>query len=324
MRTMTLSQLKKRRSAFTLIEIMVATVIMVVLVGLVIQITSEVLNVWNRSSGKLAANAEARIAMDLLTQDLETAVFRNNGQQWFRAEKATLNGATGLDSATVSLSLFSPALDRPDGRGDICGISYRLDYANPIDGTSSGDLTYVLYRLVVNPQDTFEKLMGDTAQNVLPDGDGDDPEWIGRDGFRASIKGDGGSNYLVSNIVNFEIDFYVADDGKVTTETLVEESSIGLSDSTRFGSGLPGPSLNNGGATVGSQAYSWEDAPNPQQLAYRQPLAYAEIKLSVISDEAMKLLSSGKVSQTGLSVEEYVTANSETFTRRVNFLARPL
>ena len=61
------------KRAFTLIEIMVATVIMVVLVGLVIQITSEVLKVWTRSSGKLAANAEARIAMDLITQDLETA-----------------------------------------------------------------------------------------------------------------------------------------------------------------------------------------------------------------------------------------------------------
>ena len=54
----------KRRSAFTLIEIMVASVIMVVMVGLVIQITSEVLKVWNRSSGKLSANAEARIALD--------------------------------------------------------------------------------------------------------------------------------------------------------------------------------------------------------------------------------------------------------------------
>ena len=41
------------KRAFTLIEIMVATVIMVVLVGLVIQITSEVLKVWTRSSGKL-------------------------------------------------------------------------------------------------------------------------------------------------------------------------------------------------------------------------------------------------------------------------------
>ena len=87
MKTLNLSRERKYQSAFTLIEIMVATVVMIVLTGLVIQITSEVLKVWNRSSGKLSANAEARIAMDLLTQDLETAVFRNNNLQWLEARE---------------------------------------------------------------------------------------------------------------------------------------------------------------------------------------------------------------------------------------------
>ena len=77
---------RQARSAFTLIELMVATVVMLILVGLVVEITFNVLNAWNRASGKLAANAEARIAMDLLTQDLQTAVLRNNGQQWLRVE----------------------------------------------------------------------------------------------------------------------------------------------------------------------------------------------------------------------------------------------
>ena len=117
----------KRRSAFTLIEIMVATVVMIVLTGLVIQITGEVLKVWNRSSGKLSANAEARIALDLLTQDLETAVFRNNEQQWLRVE-APVDPGGNYTNQTVALKLFSPALDRhkfeADGvtptPGDIC------------------------------------------------------------------------------------------------------------------------------------------------------------------------------------------------------------
>ena len=73
---------RQARSAFTLIEIMVATVVMLILVGLVGEITFNVLNAWNRASGKLAANAEARIAMDLLTHDLQSTVLRSNGQQW--------------------------------------------------------------------------------------------------------------------------------------------------------------------------------------------------------------------------------------------------
>ena len=109
MKTLNFSRQKKHQSAFTLIEIMVATVVMIVLTGLVIQITSEVLKVWNRSSGKLSANAEARIAMDLLTQDLETAVFRNNGQRWLEARQLDLGDPlTGGNFKTTQLRLFSP------------------------------------------------------------------------------------------------------------------------------------------------------------------------------------------------------------------------
>ena len=111
---------------------MVATVIMVVLVGLVIQITSEVLKVWSRSSGKLAANAEARIAMDMITQDLETAVFRNNGQQWLRVEAPLSSRVADYTGKLYGLKLFSPALDRPTGPGDICAIGYRLSYKKSI------------------------------------------------------------------------------------------------------------------------------------------------------------------------------------------------
>ena len=75
------------KKGFTLIEIMVATVVMVIMVGLVVQITSEVLKVWTRSSDKLSANAQARIALDLITSDLETAVFRNNGLCWLEAKQ---------------------------------------------------------------------------------------------------------------------------------------------------------------------------------------------------------------------------------------------
>ena len=230
------------KRAFTLIEIMVATVIMVVLVGLVIQITSEVLKVWARSSGKLAANAEARIAMDMITQDLETAVFRNNDLQWLRSEDDTVSGPAGTTNATVALRLFSPALDRPDGPGDICAIAYKLDYLNAVTGTATGDRLFVLYRLVVNPQDTFDGLMGDANQKSLPNKGA--PAWTGT-GVSESIVGVDGANYLVSNIVGFEIEFHVQDDGDPDTVTLVTDAA-----GTIYGgqAGVP--------ATVGPQGVS--------------------------------------------------------------------
>jgi prepilin-type N-terminal cleavage/methylation domain-containing protein len=285
----------KRRSAFTLIEIMVATVIMVILVGLVIQITSEVLKVWNRSSGKLSANAEARIALDLLTQDLETAVFRNDGLEWLRAEDDVLEGPDGEQTATVALSLFSPALDRDlDSSGDICGIAYSLDYNNAIDGTSSGDQSFVLYRMLVEPEQTFDELMGEDYQYDLP-GEGS-TSWL----TAGTLKGDDGDNYLVSNIVKFELDFYVADDGDSSTPTLVPGNTI-------FG---------GTDATVGA------GAANAEADYYKYPLSYAVIKLTIVSDQGMDLLRN--LDKISLTFDEILEQHAEVFTRRVNFLARPM
>ena len=272
---------------------MVASVVMIVLTGLVIQITSEVLKVWSRSSGKLSANAEARIAMDLLTQDLETAVFRNNGQRWLEARQLDLGDPlTGGNFKTTQLRVFSPALDRPDVPGDICGISYLLDYRNPIDGGVDGDRTFVLYRHLVDPKTSFDNLMGEPQQNTF-----DNTEWS-PDATRA-----GGSNYLVSNIVDFRIDFNVLDDGDTGTPRLV-------SGDVFFG---------GTNSTVGTSATS------PAQAQFAKPLAYAEITLTVISDEALRVIQNDVLAQTGFANwREYITANGEVFIRRVNFLARPL
>jgi prepilin-type N-terminal cleavage/methylation domain-containing protein len=304
-----------KKTGFTLIEIMVATAVMVVMVGLVIQITSQVLNVWNRSTGQLAANAEARIAMEVLTSDLEMAVFRNNGMQWLRAEKVE----TDLGTNTVALRLFAPAQDRPEGPGDICAIAYQLENRDPVSGSaaegSPDDRLWILYRLVVNPENTFTDLMGEGNQNVVPSSDGSSsyepwPDFV-----------DDGKNYLARNVVEFSLDFFVHDDGQESTQTKVEATSNNLSDNTIFGSGVPNPNLRNGGATVGPQAYSWESTPTKQQLAYRQPLAYAEIRLTVISDEGALLLQNiGNIPE---DKEDVIREYGRVFTRRVNFSAQP-
>jgi prepilin-type N-terminal cleavage/methylation domain-containing protein len=293
------------KRGFTLIEIMVATTIMVVLVGLVIQITSEVLSVWNRSSGRLSANAQARIAMELITQDLESAVFRKNGMQWLRAEDETIDGPAGSNVATVSLKLFSPALDREEGPGELCGIAYKLEYANPIDGSLGAGTTdnrlFILYRLVVSPESTFEDLLGEPNQLELPGSEaiawGTNPP--------NDIIGDEGGNYLVSNIVDFEIDFYVEEDS-VSGDTLA-----------------PSPVIYGGtDSTIGT------DAINAFQERYRKPLSYAVIRLTVISDEgAQQLQNIDRIQGAGSNqdkVEDIITTFGETFVRRIPFLSKPL
>ena len=311
MKTLKLRTRSTAKRAFTLIEIMVATVIMIVLVGLVIQITSEVLKVWTRSSGKLSANAQARIAMDLITQDLETAVFRNNGQQWLRVEapleddyneKVNLNAA---DDQTVGLKLFSPALDREEGPGDICAIAYRLAYRNTY-GSSAADATkvFALYRMIVDPEETFTAYMGSSSDSTSPQESLTSALWD--DGLIVSDE-----NYLVSNIVEFKVLVYeldVTEDGSGTSTKTAELMNADVAT----------------GELKADYAYGGDLA--LAEVSTNQ-LLYADIILTVVSDEGLELLRLLDQNQGGTgyaTAADVVLKHGETFTRRVNFMAHPL
>tara|TARA_B110000285_G_scaffold47534_1_gene53592 strand:+ start:417 stop:1340 length:924 start_codon:yes stop_codon:yes gene_type:complete len=307
MKTLQLRTRSAAKRAFTLIEIMVATVIMVVLVGLVIQITSEVLKVWTRSSGKLAANAEARIAMDLITQDLETAVFRNNGQQWLRVQGPEDTDSDFKDD-TVSLKLFSPALDRPqqfpDGTdipGDICAIGY---YLREKESYAGGADVHALYRMVVDSKTTFDEYLGTgtTSPQVALDNDSS-ADWSD-----ATIYAN--DNYLVSNIVEFKVLVY-------------------LNDS----SGEPLNASPETGKLLDNYVYVYGGTGGTDPTTATTQLLYADVILTVVSDQGLELLRLLGEGRTGTGYEDdgadtaeiqVVREHGDTFTRRVNFMAHPL
>ena len=289
MNTLKMKTKNRAKRAFTLIEIMVATVIMVVLVGLVIQITSEVLKVWTRSSGKLSANAEARIAMDLITQDLETAVFRNNGQQWLRVD-APLPGGGQYSGQTVGLKLFSPALDRPAGPGDICSIGYRLSYKQSY---ANGANVYALYRRIVDPKATFDNYLGSASDTSSPQISLDSAAlWAD-----SLITAD--DNYLVSNIVGFKVLVYELD--PATDQAVLINGSVA-----------------DGELTV-DYAYGG-DAALPEVSTNQ--LLYADVILTVVSDAGLEMLD--HIDSIPEDADEVVALHGEVFTRRVNFMAHPL
>ena len=310
MKNLNFDRQKEHQSAFTLIEIMVATVVMIVLTGLVIQITSEVLKVWNRSSGKLSANAEARIAMDLLTQDMETAVFRNSGLRWLEAETKEIASVAGYQPQTINLLLFSPALDRPlkdkDSKvipGDICAVQYELVYQNPVSGGSSRaeDNMFALHRRVIDPSTTFNQIMGEGNQETFTSWDDaivtPVVTTLSLDPYPAP---EDPQNYLAGHVANFTVEFYVIDNNG---DEVIVPSPI------KFGGTAP---------TVGSSAPS---------LAF--PFAYAEISFTILSDEGTKLLQNLDANRggTGFDFEDgegVIRQHGEVFTRRVNFLTRPL
>ncbi len=288
---------KYRKGAFTLIEVMVATVTMVILVGLVIQMASGVLNIWNQSLGKLSANAEARIAMDLLTQDLQTAVIRNDEREWLRLDTNESMEGSRYTNNSVNLKLFSHT---PDGggagiHGGICAIAYRLAVQKSYDDSEAPDV-YGLYRKVVDSNTTFDKLMGNDEQEDLSKGD----EWSASEILKEE-------NYLAGNIVEFKIYFRTdTSEADPTSLPTIPESLI-----------------------IGGEN---EDAVYPQTNTF-----LAEIHLTVMTNRGLEILEahhSKKIVSGGdflapghfdyNNASEIVARHGEVFIRRVHLFSPSL
>ena len=89
-------------AGFTLIELIVATAITVLLAGLLIAITSGILSSWNRSRGRLTTSNQAKLALDILTTDLEGALMRNDDNVWLAATVQPDQGGTGDSGASMA------------------------------------------------------------------------------------------------------------------------------------------------------------------------------------------------------------------------------
>ncbi len=83
------SRLARRRrpgAAFTLIELLVAAGITALIAGFIAIIVRNVSANWSRASGRLGADAQARLVLDQLQQDLQGAIYRDDGAVWFAAD----------------------------------------------------------------------------------------------------------------------------------------------------------------------------------------------------------------------------------------------
>jgi len=108
------------RRGFTIIELLVAASITVILAGLLITVTTGVLTAWNRTTGRLSTHNQAKLALDQIANDLQSLVFRKDGNVWLAATiQADQSGAgeAGPSTAVVwnpSYSVPSGGFGKPD------------------------------------------------------------------------------------------------------------------------------------------------------------------------------------------------------------------
>lgn len=169
------------RRGFTLIEVLVATVIMVVIILAVVTIATDTFKAYDRAVSDLSTQSEARGVLDAMENDFQTAVIRPDGRCWMEIVVpggTAVPGLAGVPPAVGNLRpadhpivmLFSSPSDRPRWspertggvrvplRGDVCAVTYRIGQRSPFD--MPGELIqqiYGVYRTVIDPESTFRE-----------------------------------------------------------------------------------------------------------------------------------------------------------------------
>ncbi|MGA0134210.1 MAG: PulJ/GspJ family protein [Opitutales bacterium] len=183
------------RRGFTLIEVLVATVIMVVIVLAVVSVASDTFRAYDRAVADLSTQSEARSVLDAMENDFQTAVIRPDGRCWMEvvlptgASSPVAAGLTGAPPVPGNLRpsdapivmLFSSPSDRPRWspersggvrqplRGDVCAVAYRIGHRSPFD--MPGELiqrVYGVYRTMIDPESTFSEALPVILSNAAP------------------------------------------------------------------------------------------------------------------------------------------------------------
>ena len=199
--------MKTQRKAFTLVEIMAASVIMTLIVLSVLTVTTSILNTWNRASGQLQTYFDAGVVTSIIKEDLESAKVKRDGRAWMEVNYPRSVGFLSGENYESAVPLrppeimfYSPTLLRPrytrenlSGAiaedqsnviqipGSVCAIKYRVALKSPFmeasadgaDGESQNNAFYGLYRAVIDPKSTALEAMGNTIQGYTTSPDSD-------------------------------------------------------------------------------------------------------------------------------------------------------
>lgn len=162
------------KSGFTLMELLVAMAITTVIVTALVSVTSIAMDTWNRSRSELRASRQAKEMIDTMARDFESMVIRRGTpHEWLSANHTSSSTAIGVQLQSTNASkliFFTAATDRYNGEigktsdlgGEVSCVAYNLEYKDPMGPAASNFKTFALNRLLVNPNDTLNDLIGKT------------------------------------------------------------------------------------------------------------------------------------------------------------------
>ncbi|MEI7909356.1 MAG: type II secretion system protein [Verrucomicrobiota bacterium] len=298
------------RRGFTLIELLIAMAITTIIASVLISITSIAIDSWNRSRAELRAARQAKFMVDSMAKDFESLVTRRGNKfEWLSAKTdTTLPGSNKQKSANASkLIFFTAATDRYEGKintpddkgGDVSCVAYNLEYKDPIDGSSTSNFsTFTLNRLLVNPDITFDNLLGKTEL---------EPAFLSYNSLMTDVK-----NFVCENIYQYSVTFHIEvtkDPGTAKASKLTVPVSLGptagsgrVIDFRILGSGIQLAESPTSDVTI------------DELKAGR--VSAVEISLTVISDFGMQQLR-GEKNLMGDAMTKFMAKNSFQYSKLV-------
>jgi len=276
----------KNRDGFTLVELLVAMMITIVLLGVLVYLTAISMDTYRDSRNEVRASRQAKEALETIAKDLESMVSRRDGNayEWFWAESesSSLKGpAAGKQIANASrIIFFTGATDRYDGQigtpqdkgGDVSAVSYRLVYKDQISGgvpTSEGPFpVFSLYRHLADPDEAFDIL----AINKLKDGSSS---------IFSEANDLAAENFLVENIYEFTITYLV--EVKVDDVAHLVRATMKPDGLTKFAIRGSGLGFLGNIEFPESSGLDGDDFRNGRVMA-------VQVSISVISDRGMALI----------------------------------
>ena len=173
------------RSGFTLVEVMVTMAIGSIILLVAATVLSRAGDGYDRSSGNVAAEREARAALTQLAGDLAKA-------EWHQ-DTILENGGSGWKQAKLGiLSLQADDAQSGDKRnGDLCAIHYYIK-----DIEVGGELVRCLMRGFRESGDVFPALRQGSYDSLFTEEDADEPVAFGVVSFSAEpLQRDGGGRW---------------------------------------------------------------------------------------------------------------------------------
>lgn len=298
-------------------ELMVAMAITTIIVTVLVSITSIALDTWNRSRSELRASRQAKALIDIMARDFESLVVRKgNTSEWLAAvvdPDLSDIGDKMKSTNAARLVFFSAATDRYDGDignttkdkgGDVSCIAYQLQYVDPVDPTSTGNTeTFVLNRLLVNPDKTFTDLLGKTDSKV-PAKTLD--AVFSNSTYDTSLRDP--NNFICENVYQFSITFHVQATtvpATATTPATIVNVPITIGrDSDTFGIG-GSENRNDYSGTVATK----------EQISAGRVVAVG-ISATVVSDYGMGRMATGTFS-TAAEKAKFFAQNSYQYSKTV-------